>query len=163
MNFECENLSDSGTYIGFLASLQSILYRVSLGIPGPALSLLSVGEKNGLRCLRARSSHLLRPENPQSSGSALRRPSDFSGDGDPPCGVPKVRKGEAGKAGLAGRLSPFHKAVCLLRRASLSGCEYFGYRQRASSGLAHRQSPGNAVPARAVAPGGNAWAKGCGH
>jgi hypothetical protein len=156
MNFACENLNDSGTYIGSLASARSIHYRVSLGIPVLALLLLSVGEKNGLRCLRASSSHLLRPEDPQSSGPALRRPADLSGGGDPPCRMSKVRKSEAGKAGLAGRLSLLHEAVCLLRRPPLSGFEYFGYRQRASSGLAHGQSPGNAVAARTVAPGGKA-------
>ena len=163
MNFGCENLNDSGTCIGSLASTRSILFLGSLVIRDLALFLSFVGEKNDLWCLRPYSSHLLRPEDTPGSRLALRRPAHLSGRGDPPGLLPKVRESEAREAGLACRLSLFHQAVCLLRWPPLPGCEYFGYRQGAPPGLAHGQSVGDAVSQGAVAAGGEAWAQGCGH
>ncbi len=103
MNFSFENLNDSGTCVGSLASRQNKSCRVSSVILVLALLLSFGGGKNGLRRLRLGSSYLLRPKDAQGSRPALRGPADLSGRGDPPClffffffGVPKRRKRSTG-------------------------------------------------------------------
>ncbi len=160
MNFSCENINDSGTFISILASPRSTLCPASSGIPDLGSLVSSVGKKNYLRRLWPHPSYLLRPENPQGSRPALWRGTDLSGGGDPPGRMSKVPEGEAGEAGLAGRLSFLHQTVCFLRRPSLPGFEYSGRGRRAAPGLENGQGLGDAVHARAVAPIGDSRAEG---
>jgi len=155
MNFSCENINDSGTFITFPASLRSTLCRASSGIPDLG-SFVSSVEKNCLWRLWAHPSHLLRPENPQGSRPALRRYADLFGSRDPPSSLWKVPESEAGEARLFGRFSFLHQTGGLLRRPPLPGFEYSGYSRRSSPGLEDRQGLGDAVHARAVAPRGSA-------
>jgi len=161
MNFSCENINDSWTFIAFLASRPSIFCPVPSGIPVLGSLVSSGGEKNNLWYLWPHPSYLLRPENPQGSRPALWRGTDLSGGGNPPGRMSKVPEGEAGEAGLAGRLSFVYQTVCFLRRPPLSRFEYSGRSRRAASGLEDGQGLGNAVYARAVAPGRDAWAEDC--
>ena len=151
MNFSWQNINDFGTFIAFPDSIRSIPYPGSLGIPKPGLLGSSAGEKNGLRSLRLCPSYLLRPEDPQGSRSVLRRHADLPGSGDPPGLLSQVPEGETGKAGLAGRLSFLHQAICLLRRPSVSGFESSGCGQGIAPGLEDGQGPGDAVHAGAAA------------
>jgi len=160
MNFSCKNINAFGTRIAFPAFRRSTPCPVSLEIPELESLVSGVGEKNCLRRLRPRPSYLLRPEDPQDSRSALCRSADLSGSGNPPSRLSKVRESEAGEAGLVGRLSFLHQTLCLLRRASLSGFEYPGRRQRVSPGLENGQDLGDAVHARDAAPSGYPRAEG---
>ena len=111
--------SNSETSIGFPAFPPSRELPVSSGIPGPCSFPLSGGEKNSLWSLRDDPSYFLRPEDPKGSRSVLRGYAGLPGRGDSPGRLSQVPEGEAGKAGLAGRLSLLQQAICLLHRPSL--------------------------------------------
>ena len=96
MNFSCENINDSGTFITFLGSPRNTLCPVSSGILEPGSLLSSAGGKNCLWRLWPDPSYLLRSEDPQGSGLALWRDADLSGRGDPPSRLSKVPESEAG-------------------------------------------------------------------
>jgi glycerophosphoryl diester phosphodiesterase len=152
MNFSCKNISDLGTRIAFRAFPPSILCLASSEILDPESWVSSGGEKNCLWGLWPGPLYLLRPEDLQGSRPALCGSARLPGHGDPARGLPKVREGEAGEAGLVGRLSFLHQTVCLLRRPPLSGFEYSGHRRRAPLGLENGQGLGDAVHARDTAP-----------
>jgi hypothetical protein len=86
-------------------------------------------------CLWGYSSNLLRPKDPPGPGPVLRGYARLLGRGDSPRRLPKVPEGEAGKAGVAGRLSLLHQAICVLHRPSLPGFQYSGCSQGIPSGL----------------------------
>ncbi len=163
MNFSCENINDSGTFITFLASPRSTFCLASSGIPERGSLVSSVGEKNCLWDLWPHSSYLLRSENSQSSRPALWRGTDLSRSGDPSSCLSKVPESEAGEAGLVGRLSFLHQTLCLLRRASLPGFEYSRRCRRAALGLEDGQGLGDAVYARDAASNGYSRAEGHWH
>ena len=160
MYFSCKSINTFGTHTAFPAFPRSTPGPVSLGIPKRGSFASSAGEKNSLRCLWPAPSHFLRPEDPQDSRSALCRPAHLPGSGNPPSFLSKVRESETGEAGLVGRLSFLHQAVCLLRRAPLPGFEYSGCGQRVSPGLANGQVLGDAVYAGGAASSGYPGAEG---
>ena len=154
MNNAWQNSNNSGTSTGSRAFPPSREFPVSSGIPGPSSLPLGVGEKNSVRSLRDDPSHVLRPKDTQGSRSVLRGYAGLPGRGGAPRLLPQVPEGEAGKAGLVGRLSLLHQAVRLLSRPSLSGFEYPGRSPRVPFGLEDGQGPGEAVHGGAAAAGG---------
>jgi hypothetical protein len=155
MNFSWQNTNTFGTHTTFPAFHRSTPYPVSLEIPAPGSFASFAGEKNRLRFLWSPPSHFLRPEDPQDPRSSLCRPAHLPGSGNPPSFLSRVRESETGEAGLVGRLSFLHQAVCLLRRAPLPGFEYSGCGQRVSPGLAEGQGLGDAVYAGGAAANGH--------
>jgi len=151
MNFSCKNINAFGTRIVSPASHPSTPCPESLGIHEPLSFALCGGKKNGLWSLWPRSSDLLRPEDPQDSRSALCGQTHLSGSGISSSHLSKVRESEAGEAGLVGRLSFLHQAICFLRGSPVPGFEYPGRCQRVSPGLANGQGLGDAVHARDTA------------
>src|SRR5512139_2893954 len=147
------NINNFGTSVDFLASTLNKRLRVFSGIPEPSSFASSAGEKNSLWCLWGYPSDLLRPKDPPSPGSVLRGYASLPGRGDSPRLLSQVPEGEAGKAGLAGRLSLLQQTICFLYRPSLSGFESSGRGQRVPSGLEDGQGPGEAVHAGAAAAG----------
>ena len=99
---------------------------------------------------------LLRPPTAVGAGPVVRRHADVSGCGSAPRGLPEMRGGEARTAGVAGRQSVLHQAICLLRGTAVSGRHDQGCGRGAASGLGLGQDAGEAVHARAVAPRGYA-------
>ena len=163
MKVACEKIEDFGMHISFQDSSLNTAFRVSSVIPKPGPYGSPEGEKNNLWNLRFDSPYVLRPQDPQSSRSLLRRYADLPGHGDPSSLLSQVSESEARKAGLAGRLSLLYQAICLLRRSSLSGFEYSGRSQRVAFGLEDCQILGEAIHARAGTPSGSTWAEGTGH
>ena len=143
-------------------------FRISIGSPasspwlecggssvtlGPWSSRSAGAEKNSLRGLRDRASRLLRSTAAPRARSLLRRPTSLSRALGSPGRLLSVRWREARAARLAGRQSPLHQAVRLLRGPTLPREHRQGDRRGTAPGLAHRQGAGQAVHARATPPG----------
>ena len=151
MTLLCQNIDDSGIYIGFLGSILPTPCRGSLATPRLGLSGLFAGGKNSLWSLWPCPSYLLRPEDSQGTRLVLRGYAHLSGGGNSARLLPKVPKGEAGKVGVVGRISFLHQAVCLLCGATLSRFDHSRYRQGIAFELEDGQGLGKAVYAGAAA------------
>ncbi len=160
MTLLCQNIDDSGIYIGFRGSILPTLCRGSLATPRLGLSGFFAGGKNSLWSLRPCPSYLLRPEDSQGTRPLLRGYAHLSGGGNSACLLPKMPKSEAGKAGVVGRISFLHQAVCLLCGATLSRFDHSGYRQRIAFELEDGQGLGKAVYAGAAASSQQSGAQG---
>ena len=150
IGFSCYDIDDFGIHIGFQVSGRSKPLAGSLETPGPGLSDLCVGGKNGLWSVWPGPSWALRPEDPKGSGSVLRGCAHLPGGGDPTGLLPKVPEREAREAAVAGGQSFLHQAICLLRRPSVSGLGDHRRRQRTSPGLEDGEGTGEAIHAGAV-------------
>ena len=157
------DIEDFGTRIGSLDSVRNTQLAGFSETPGPGLSGLYVGGKNGLWGLRYRSSRVLRPQDPKGSGPLLRGCSHLPRSGDPASALPKVQEGEAGEAGLACGQSFLHQEICLLCRPTLSRFRYHGRGEGTAPGLEDGEVLGEAIHARAVEASGIAWAEGHRH
>ena len=96
------------------------------------------------------------PSTTASSAASATSPVATGGlpGGRGPAGLlPELRDGEAGEAGLAGRQPVLHQAVRLLRRPALSGDDHPGRGPGTAPRLEDGQGAGQAVHARATAPG----------
>ncbi len=160
INKAWENIEDSGTLIPFVVFILNIAFQAFLATPRLGLSGLFAGEKNSLWSLRPCSPYLLRPEDSQGTRPVLRGYAHLSGGGNSARLLPKVPKGEAGKAGVVGRISFLHQAVCLLCGATLSRFDHSGYRQRIAFELEDCQGLGKAVYAGAAASSQQSGAQG---
>jgi len=163
MKVACEKIEDFGMHINFQDSSLNTPFWVSSVIPKRGSYDSPGGEKNNMWSLWYDLPYALRPEDPPSSRPLLRRYADLPGGGDPSSFLSQVSESEARKAGLAGRLSLLYQAVCLLRGPSLPRFEYPGRGQRVAFGLEDRQILGEAIHARAGAPGRNTWTQGVGY
>ncbi len=150
-------------HIGFLVSARSTRLAGSLETPGPGSFDLCVGEKNGLRSLRAGSSFVLRSQDPKGPGPVLRGCAHLPGAGDPAGGLPKVQERETGETGVAGGQSFLHQAICLLCGPSVSGLGDYGCSQGTAPGLEDGEGFGEAIHAGAVEASGTPWAEGDRH
>ena len=147
------NSGSSRTSTGFPASG---LFRGSVGCSvtrRPCVSRSSGAEKNGLWRLRSKLSQSLRQAPPPRPRSLLWRQAGLSVLLPAPGPVFTVREREERTARLVGRQSAVHQAVRLLRRPTLPADHGQGSGRGTLPGLACRQGVGQAVHARAVAPG----------
>ena len=151
MTLLCQNIDDSGIYIGFLGSILPTRCQGSLAIPRLGLSGLFAGGKNSLWSLRLCPSYLLRSEDPQGTRPVLRGYAHLSGGGNSACLLPEMPESETGKVGVVGRIPFLHQAVCLLCRATVSRFDDSGYRQGIAFELEDGQGLGKAVYAGAAA------------
>ena len=158
--FPWHEIEDFGICIGLLDSIRNTPLRGFSGTRRLGSSALYVGGKNSLWCLWHRSSHVLRPQDPKSSGPLLRGCSHLPRSGDPTSGLPKVQEGEAREAGVACGQSFLHQTICLLCGAAVSGLGDQGCGQGAAPRLEDSQVPGEAIHAGATEASGNAWAEG---
>src|SRR4030042_7056041 len=105
MNSACEKSNNCTTHT------TSPVFELNARLPGyletrtPWFSACGAGEKNDLRGLRTSAPDVLRSQGSAGAGSFLRGSACLAGGGDSPSLVPKVREGEAGAFGLAGRQS----------------------------------------------------------
>lgn len=84
----------------------------SLAIPKRVLSLYNGAQKNTLRGVRLHAPGLVRPALSLGTRSCLRRAAYLSGSGGASRGLPRLRQGETRTAGLSGRQSDLHPALC---------------------------------------------------
>ena len=156
MKSACEKLNNCTTHT------TSPVFELSTRLPGyletgtPWFSVCVAGEKNNLRGLRMWASDVLRSQGSSGAGSFLRGSACLAGGGGSPSLVSKVREGEAGAFGLAGRQSLLHEAFCLLGGAAVSCLDDSRCCPGDPSGLEDGQGAGEAVHDGATAAGGYA-------
>ena len=158
--------SESGGSGTRMPSPVFVRYRRCAGFsatPRRVLSLCDGAQKNALWGVWSSTPGLVRPTRAMGPGPCLRRPAHLLGSGSATRVLPALRQGEARTAGLPGRQSVLHQALCLLRGSALSLGDGQGHRRGASSGLGDGQRAGQAVHARPTRPHANPWAEGHRH
>ena len=141
------------TRIGSLVCAPCRRSSASSVIPAGGLFGSSGAQKNSLWGVRSGAPWRLRSNTAPGTRPAVRRPADLRGGRAAPGRVSPLWRGEARTARLAGRQSPLHEAVRVLRRAALPGRAHRGDRRGVAPGVAHRQGTRDAVHAGAAAPG----------
>src|SRR5208337_2717933 len=160
MNSACEKSNN------YMTRTTSPGFELSARLPGysetrtPWFSACVAWEKNDLRSLRTCAPDVLRSQGSSGARSFLRGSACLAGGGDSPSLVPKVREGEAGAFGLAGRQSLLHEAFCLLGRAAVSCLDDSRCCPGDPSGLEDGQGAGEAVHGGATAASRYAGASG---
>ena len=125
--------------IGSLASALCRRLLVSSVISSGASSGSFDAQKNSLWSMRADSPWCLRSHGAPGARPPLRRYADLRGDRAAACRVPPLWRGEAGASRLAGRQSPLHETIRVLRRAALPRREYPRHCRGTAPGVAHGQ------------------------
>ena len=101
---------------------------------------------------------VLRPTIPVGAKPGVRRLAHLPGRGSPPRRVPELRERETRAVEVAGRQCLPRQALCVLRKPALPDCHDRARCQGTAPALGVGQNLGDAVQARATAPGGDTGA-----
>src|SRR6266568_7889311 len=150
----CENQSGScAMRTAFLGSCPWPRSMESLGIHGYESCLWGGAEKNSLSVWFV-VPQFLRSAAMGGAGSVVWPDANLLGVREAPGGLREVQSSKKRTLGLVGGQPVLHQAVRLLRRPAVSRFDDQGGRRRPAPGLENGQGVGQAVYARAGAPGG---------
>lgn len=151
MIWECEKSDVWWTNTGSLDFVRHPRSRECLETGGYGLYRFGGIKKNGVRDLRNGVSGFLRSKASKSTGFVVWPEPGLFGVGSAAGFMPRVREGETGEVGMAGRFSLLYETVCLFCGAEVPVDDDSGCRRRTAIGLEERQRIGQAVHAGAVA------------
>src|ERR1035437_3692831 len=114
----------------------------------------AAAKKNSLWNLFALAPELLRSETLSGARLVLWRAPHLSGVTRAPRRLSELRQGKTREAGLVSRQSILSQTLCVVGGAAVPRRDDQGCGQGTTSGLGHGQRAGEAIHARAVAPGG---------